>query len=104
MTRLVALLCASTLLTACAADLSVDPALADSIQQIGRATTGQLDLTQEEWVEIAKEACEHRAHLDASEAERIARDRGVVFIGTGEPVVETVQVIAEAVCSVNGEV
>lgn len=104
MNRLVALLCASMVVAACSSGLRVDAALAESIQQIGRVTTGQLELSQEEWVEIAKEACEHRAHLDIAEAERIARDRGVVFIGTGEPVIETVQVIGEAVCSTNGEV
>lgn len=103
MARLAALLCAAMLAAACAADLSVDPALADSMEKIGQATTGQLELTQQDWVDIGKEACEQRAHLDPSEAERIALDRGVVFIGTGEPVIETVQVLGEAVCSVNGE-
>lgn len=104
MTRLAALFCSAMLLTACASDLRVDPALADSIQQIGQATTGQLDLSREDWVDIAKEACERRAHLDVEEAERVALDRGVVFIGTGEPVIETVQVIGEAVCATNPEV
>ena len=103
MSRLVAMLCLTLALAACGSSLKVDPALAESIQQIGQATTGQLELTQEQWVDIAKEACERRAHLDIDEAERIARDRGVVFIGSGELVAETVQVIGEAVCSTNGE-
>lgn len=101
MARLVMILCAALLVGGCAESLAVDPALADSIEHIGQATTGQLDISQDEWVAIAREGCERRAHLDPVEAERIARNRGVVFIGTGEPVVETVQVLAEAVCSVN---
>lgn len=90
-------------LGACGSDLSVDPALAESIEQIGQATTGQLEITREEWVSVAKRACAEGAHLNPATAERIAVDEGVVFIGTDRPVVETVQVIGEAVCAVNDE-
>ncbi len=101
MVRLSVLIASILLLGSCAPDLSVDPTLAESIQQIGMATTGQLEITQEDWVDIAKEACARGAHRDLAVAEQIAEDRGVVFIGTDRPVAETVQVIGEAVCSIN---
>ena len=103
MKRFAAALFVAGLLGACSSSLSVDLTLAESIQQIGMATTGQVEFTQEQWVEVAIDGCEQGAHLDAEVAAEIAEDHGVVFIGTDRPVVETVQVIAEAVCSVNSE-
>lgn len=102
MARLAALAaCLALACAACAPGLQVDPTLADSIQQVGMATTGQVEMSRDEWVSIAKRACAAGAHRDPVAAERIARDEGVVFVGTERPVVETVQVIAEAVCATN---
>lgn len=89
------------LVAACGSDLAVDPALAESISEIGAVTTGQFDMTSDDWVEIAREACEEGAHLDRDVAEDLAIRRGVVFIGTDRPVTDTVQVLGAAVCAVN---
>lgn len=90
-----------SLLVSCGSGLDVDPALAESIAEIGVATTGQLDISQDDWVRIAKKACENGAYLDPAQAERLAQLEGVVFVGTNRPVGETIQVIGEAVCAVN---
>lgn len=100
-TRLVVLFATVLALSSCASELVVDPALAASIVEIGSATTGQLDMSEDQWVSIAREACEKEAHLDETVAESLARRRGVVFIGTDQPVTETVQVLGAAVCAVN---
>lgn len=88
-------------MSACSSELAVDPALAVSLAEIGVATTGQLDISEDQWVSIAREACEEGAHLDVVAAESLAVRRGVVFIGTDRPVTETVQVLGAAVCAVN---
>ena len=80
MKRLVSLALVCAALSSCSSGLSVDPTLAESIQQIGMATTGQVEFTQEQWVDAAVEGCEQGAHLDADVATEVAMKHGVVFI------------------------